>query len=128
MPETLQHEQRKKRAAELLRNQLMVMGYPASVADRATNPVTEPAVPTSAALQAIETALASLQPSVSEMRLLRDSVLFAVWAAGEGITPADSEGVRAPEDFLMDFSNATGEEGWETLADRLPALSPEGEP
>jgi hypothetical protein len=73
-------------------------------------------------------ALASLQPSVSEMRLLRDSVLFAVWAAGEGITPADSEGVRAPEDFLMDFSNATGEEGWETLADRLPALSPEGEP
>jgi len=48
--------------------------------------------------------------------LIREAVRFAVQAAGEGFCAAES--------FLFDYSTASGDEDWETLADRLPvALS-----
>jgi hypothetical protein len=42
------------------------------------------------------------------------AVRFAVWAAGEGIGPADAE-PQAPEDFLYIFSRRTGHEDWDGL-------------
>ena len=54
--------------------------------------------------------------------MLSEAVRFASWAAGEGICPVEGQPARAPEDFLMEYSDATGEEEWETMADRLPAI------
>ena len=45
--------------------------------------------------------------------LIREAVRFAVQAAGEGFCAAES--------FLFDYSNASGDEDWETLADRVSA-------
>ena len=53
------------------------------------------------------------------VELLKASIAWANWCAGEGIMAIESEGVAAPEDFLMAYSNATGEEDWETLPERL---------
>lgn len=50
--------------------------------------------------------------------LIVEALRFAVWAAGEGIAPQD---VTGPEDFLFDYSTATGDEDWDTLPDRLLA-------
>lgn len=54
--------------------------------------------------------------------MLVEAVRFASWAAGQGLCPVEGEPARAPEDFLFDYSTATGETDWETMADRLPAL------
>jgi hypothetical protein len=54
--------------------------------------------------------------------MLSEAVRFAAWAAGEGICPVDGQPAKAPEDFLMAYSEATGEEEWETMADRLPGI------
>ena len=51
--------------------------------------------------------------------LIYQALRFAYWAAGEGIRPVDYEKVPGPEDFLFDYSKATGDEDWETLAERL---------
>jgi hypothetical protein len=51
--------------------------------------------------------------------LLREALRFAVWAAGEGLLPADGETANSPECFLLAYSQATGDEDWDTLADRL---------
>lgn len=52
-------------------------------------------------------------------RLIYESVSFAHWAVCEGISPVDGQGVSAPDDFLMRYSDATGDTDWETLAFRL---------
>lgn len=54
--------------------------------------------------------------------LIKRSVAFADWAAGEGICPAhygdpDADS-RNPDQFLLEYSLATGDEDWDTLADR----------
>lgn len=54
-----------------------------------------------------------------EQELVYQALRFAYWAAGEGIRPVDYEKVPGPEDFLFDYSKATGDEDWETLAERL---------
>ena len=51
--------------------------------------------------------------------LVFQSVRFADWAAGEGICPLASEGVEEPADFLFAYSRASGDEEWETMADRI---------
>jgi len=56
------------------------------------------------------------------LTMLWHAVRFSNWAAGEGQCPNEDQGVRAPDEFLFDFSKATDEEDWETLADRLPQL------
>ena len=58
--------------------------------------------------------------------LIRNALDFANLAAGEGIVIDD----LSPEDFLMEYSVATGDEDWDTLSDRiLAALTPaSGEP
>lgn len=52
-------------------------------------------------------------------KLVRKSIAFADWAAGEGICPSSIDDPDAPEDFLFDYSAATEDEEWETLADRI---------
>lgn len=56
------------------------------------------------------------------LTMLWHAVRFSNWAAGEGQCPNEDQGVRAPDEFLFDYSNATDEEDWETLADRLPQI------
>jgi hypothetical protein len=60
-------------------------------------------------------------------KLIYDAVIFSNWAAGQGISPVDGEDASAPDEFLMRYSDATGDEDWDTLAFRLSheaALSP----
>lgn len=52
--------------------------------------------------------------------LLEAALRWADWCAGEGIG-AVSDDVPDPEDFLFDYSAATGDEAWDTMAERLPA-------
>jgi hypothetical protein len=55
--------------------------------------------------------------------LIYKALSFAYWAAGEGLEPVASEGVEGPENFLFDYSKATGDEDWETLAERISGVS-----
>lgn len=64
----------------------------------------------------------------AERTLIHEALRFAVWAAGEGIAPADGEPASAPEDFLMDYSNATGDVDWDGLANRILAALEHVEP
>lgn len=50
-------------------------------------------------------------------KLIVDALRFAVWAAGEGISPVD--GPVEPETFLFDYASATGDEDYDTLPDRI---------
>lgn len=50
--------------------------------------------------------------------LVRDALIFANWAAGECLCP---EGIPAPEDFLTEYSDSTGDEDWETFSVRISA-------
>lgn len=52
--------------------------------------------------------------------LIRAALRFADLAAGEGI---EIDGL-APEDFLTAYSEATGDEDWDTIADRIAAIQP----
>jgi len=55
--------------------------------------------------------------------LVREAVRFAVQAAGEGFCAAEA--------FLFNYSTASGDEDWETLADRVSAAlraAPAAEP
>lgn len=54
-------------------------------------------------------------------RMIVECVRFAVWAAGEGLTPAASEPAEGPEDFLFEFSKQTGFEDWDDLAELVQA-------
>src|SRR5690606_20280557 len=51
-----------------------------------------------------------------------EALRFANWAAGQGICPAEGEDATAPEDFLMAYSEATGDDDWETLPARIAVL------
>lgn len=56
--------------------------------------------------------------------LIRDAIRFANLAAGEGIK---IDGL-APEDFMTDYTLATYDEDWDTIADRLAAIQPDPQP
>lgn len=52
--------------------------------------------------------------------LIRKALEFANWAAGEGICPAQiTDKISDPEEFIMDYSDATGWEDWDNLADHV---------
>lgn len=55
--------------------------------------------------------------------LIKRSIAFADWAAGEGISPSlTGEGATEdldPENFLYAYSQATGDEDWLSLASRI---------
>jgi len=51
--------------------------------------------------------------------LIYESVRFANWAAGEGISPSTGENATAPEDFLFEFCrDEMDDPDW----DRLPEV------
>ena len=50
--------------------------------------------------------------------VIRNALDFANRAAGEGI---EIDG-QSPEDFLMEYSDATGNEDWDSLPDRIAAI------
>ena len=54
-------------------------------------------------------------------KLIKESVRFAVWAAGEGICPARRQPADDPEEFLFAYATASGDEDYDTLADRIEA-------
>jgi hypothetical protein len=60
-----------------------------------------------------------VKPLVSEaaQKMIVQAVRFATLAAGEGICIDDLE----PETFLFDYSQATDDEDWDTLHDRIRA-------
>lgn len=51
--------------------------------------------------------------------LIYEAVRFAVWAAGEGIYPADGENAQAPEEFLFQYSEAMDVDDWDSLPDQI---------
>lgn len=75
----------------------------------------------------IERLQALTAPDRELVTMLVKSVIFADWAAGEGITPVESEGVEAPEDFLFTYWTACGKPADENLAvsalERLATLT-----
>lgn len=54
-------------------------------------------------------------------KMVYEAVRFSLWAAGEGLSPVKGEPAFAPEDFLFDYSQATGLEDW----DGLPSVAKE---
>jgi hypothetical protein len=50
--------------------------------------------------------------------LIRNALIFADFAAGEGICAVD-EKIQDPDCFLYDYCRATDEEDWGSLADRV---------
>jgi hypothetical protein len=57
--------------------------------------------------------------------LIMHALTFADWAAGEGITPGERDqanGVLPPDEFLLAYSDETGDEDWDTLPQRVAAL------
>lgn len=64
-------------------------------------------------------ALRASIPSADLAELIYQSVRFSFWAGGQGICPVAGEDAGEPEEFFYRYSLATGDEEWETLADRL---------
>ena len=52
-------------------------------------------------------------------RVVFEAIKFANWAAGQGVTPIDGEDASPPEEFLMAYSETTGDEDWESLPIRI---------
>lgn len=51
--------------------------------------------------------------------LLSDALRFCAWAAGEGIAIAAGEPAKDPDDILMAWSEATDDDDWDTLPERI---------
>ena len=60
----------------------------------------------------------------AKTKLIREALRFANWGAGEGLAPQDAEAAKDPSEFLFEYSSETGDEDWDTLADRLAAPQP----
>jgi hypothetical protein len=61
--------------------------------------------------------------------VIREALRFANWAAGEGLYPAEGQPCRAPDEFLSEYTDVTGDDDWEALPVRLAAadaVAPEG--
>lgn len=58
----------------------------------------------------------------AERDLVRAALKFAYFAAGEGFAPIDPDDAEDPADFLMRYTDATGDDDWETLHERFPPL------
>lgn len=54
--------------------------------------------------------------------LIRKALQFSYWAAGEGIGPTEGQAAEAPDDFLVAYSDATGDGDWEALSDQVSAI------
>ena len=51
--------------------------------------------------------------------LIYEALRFAVWAAGEGLYPAEGEPAQAPEEFLFQYSKAMDVDDWDKLPEAI---------
>lgn len=54
--------------------------------------------------------------------LIYECVRFTNWAAGEGLSPADGENAKAPDDILMDYSRTMDDPDWDKLPEHIVEL------
>lgn len=59
--------------------------------------------------------------SPAEVQVIRDALRFADWAAGEGISPVAGQPAGDPAEFLSAYTDATGDDDWASLPDRIMA-------
>lgn len=59
----------------------------------------------------------------ADAELIYQALRFSFWAAGEGFCPAPGEDAEEPEEFFWQYSQRTGDDDWETLAERFRLAS-----
>lgn len=57
----------------------------------------------------------------ADRELIYEALRFYFWAAGQGISPDSAEPALEPEEGFWQYSQRTGDENWETIADRYRA-------
>lgn len=63
--------------------------------------------------------------AIADTQLIHDALRFLFWAAGQGISPTNTDDAPEPEEALWQFMLRTGDERWETMADRwLVSVTP----
>jgi hypothetical protein len=67
------------------------------------------------------------KPNIDAMaKLIKRAINFADWAAGQGICPYEYGSKEAlegnPDEFLLDYGEATGEQDFESLGERVAAI------
>ena len=70
----------------------------------------------------LPTLLPRLESGEAIVAVIREALRFSMWAVGEGLSPMDGEDAADPTDFFLAYTKATGDEDWETVADRLAAI------
>src|SRR5690606_11575921 len=63
-------------------------------------------------------AMTTPSDTAREIALVRDALRFFVWAAGEGLSPAEDD-VPEPETTLFEYAVATGNEDWDNYPDTV---------
>lgn len=56
----------------------------------------------------------------NDAAFIRECIRFTFWACGEGICPVDGEDAIDPAEIFMAYTRETGDEDWETVAERFP--------
>lgn len=72
-------------------------------------------------------ALAELQGG-ADAELIYEALRFYFWAAGEGMSPNADQDCLEPEEGFWRYSQRTGDELWETVAERYRRAHPEPSP
>lgn len=55
---------------------------------------------------------------IADPELIYQALRFFFWAAGEGISPAKGDHAEEPEECFWQYGLRTGDEDWETVAER----------
>ena len=58
----------------------------------------------------------------SQIELITQALRFSFWGAAEGLAPCKEDGVEGPEDFFFEYSLRSGDEDWETIAERFSLM------
>jgi carbonic anhydrase len=64
----------------------------------------------------------------ADAELIFQALRFFFWAAGQGISPVDGEDAAEPEECLWQYGLRTGDEHWETVAERYRATAQSSAP
>lgn len=59
----------------------------------------------------------------ADAELIYEALRFYFWAAGQGISPATDQDCLEPEEGFWRYCNRTGDEAWETVAERFRSAS-----
>jgi hypothetical protein len=61
---------------------------------------------------------------IADYELIYQALRFYFWAAGEGISPINTGDALEPEEGFWQYGLRTGDENWETVAERYRAANP----